>query len=58
MTDTTNIITEDLEYSDEFAKKILESEQHGNFREIDVDALLGQLDQMIIEAEAASGKGA
>lgn len=42
-------LTEDREYSDEFASIIL-NEQQSEFKEISADALLSKLDQMIAEA--------
>jgi hypothetical protein len=44
-------LTEDQEYSKEFAALILNEEATGDFREVDADALMSRLDAMIAEAE-------
>lgn len=51
----TNIITEDLEYSEEFATMILESDKQ-EFVELDDQALDTLLDDMLAEALAGNGK--
>ena len=38
------------EYSEEFAAMILDQEENGSFKEIDVDDMLEMLDRMILEA--------
>lgn len=48
------VITEDLEYSEEFAKMIVESE--GDFTEIDGDSLDALLQEMLVEARAGNGQ--
>lgn len=51
----TQIITEDQEYSEEFAKLILESEGE-EFVELDDQALDQLLEQMLVEAQSGNGK--
>lgn len=49
------MITEDQEYSEEFAKLILESENE-EFVELDDKALDKLLEDMLVEAKAANGE--
>lgn len=49
------IITEDQEYSEEFAKLILESE-NDEFVELDDRALDQLLEDMLVEAQSGNGK--
>ena len=49
-------ITEEQQYSDEFAEMILEQNSPEHLTEIDVDSHLADLDRMIAEAKAANGK--
>lgn len=49
------IITEDQEYSEEFAKLILESES-GDFVELDDQQLDKLLEDMLIEAQSGNGE--
>lgn len=51
----TRIITEDQEYSEAFAKLILESEQ-STFVELDDQALDQLLEDMLLEATADNGQ--
>lgn len=44
------VITEDLEYSQEFAEMILNEHATGNYQEMDVDAHLAELDKLIRES--------
>lgn len=44
------VITEDLEYSQEFAEMILNEHATGDYREMDVDAHLAKLDKLIRES--------
>jgi hypothetical protein len=39
------------EYSQDFADTILNEQANGNWKEVDGDELLEQLDQMIVEAK-------
>lgn len=49
-------ITEEQQYSDEFAEMILEQNSPEHLTEIDVDSHLADLDRMIAEAKAGHGK--
>lgn len=49
-------ITEEQQYSEEFAQIILEQNSPEHLTEIDVDSHLADLDRMIAEAKAANGK--
>lgn len=49
-------ITEEQQYSDEFAEMILEQNSPEHLTEIDVDSHLADLDRMIAEAKLANGK--
>lgn len=49
------IITEDQEYSEEFARMILESE-NDEFVELDDQALDQLLEDMLVEAQSGNGK--
>jgi len=56
MTKKVDQITEEQQYSDEFAEMILEQNSPEHLTEIDVDSHLADLDRMIAEAKAANGK--
>lgn len=49
-------ITEEQQYSEEFAEMILEQNSPEHLTEIDVDSHLADLDRMIIEAKLHNGK--
>lgn len=49
-------ITEEQQYSDEFAEMILEQNSPEHLTEIDVDSHLADLDRMIAEAKLHNGK--
>ena len=49
-------ITEEQQYSDEFAQIILEQNSPEHLTEIDVDSHLADLDRMIAEAKLHNGK--
>lgn len=53
---TQGNLTEQLEYSGEFAELILEQNNPSHLHEIDADNLLAQLDRMIAEAKSGNGK--
>ncbi len=49
-------ITEELQYSDEFAQMIVEQNTPAHLTVIDVDSHLAELDRMIAEAKLYNGK--
>lgn len=49
-------ITEEQQYSEEFAEMILEQNSPEHLTEIDVDSHLADLDRMIAEAKLHNGK--